>query len=95
MASENDLSLLEAYAEEMDLYGSLTLKSLIDSHRNLRQMALRDNEARREEMQRGFNAGFNAGFKQGEELATEHNYLSREALRCMTLAELSSILFED
>ena len=83
--------MLQEYGREMGLYGALTLKDLIDSHRNLRQMQMRDNEERRAEMQRGFDAGF----KQGKEMATKHNYLSREALRGMTLAELSSILYED
>lgn len=91
MASENDLALLETYAKEMDLHGALTLKDLIDAHRNLRAMAMRDNDERRAEMQRGFDAGF----KSGEEMATKHHYISRESLRGMTLAELSSILYED
>ncbi len=84
-------SLLEAYAREMDLHGPLTLETLIDSHRSLRALALRTNEERRAEMQRGFDAGF----KSGEEMATKHHYISREALRGMTLAELSNILYED
>jgi hypothetical protein len=91
MENENDLALLESYAKEMGLYGALTLKDLIESHRRLRELSMRDNDARREELRRGYEAGF----KQGEELAIKHNYLSREALRNMTLAELSSILFEE
>ena len=91
MESENYKEMLEAYAKEMDFYGPLTLKDLIDAHRNLRSMAMRSMEERSAEMQRGFDAGY----KSGEQIATKHNYLSREALRSMTLAQLSSILFED
>jgi hypothetical protein len=91
MASDNDLALLETYAKEMGLYGELTLESLIESHRRLRNQALREADERRAEMQRGFDAGF----RSGEEIATTHRYISREALRGMTLAQLSEILFED
>ena len=91
MENENNLYLLEEYGQEMGLHGALTLKSLIDSHRNLRTLQMRDNEERLSEMQRGFDAGF----KQAQEMVTKYHYLSREALRGMTLAELSSILYED
>lgn len=91
MASENDLALLEAYGNELDLHGTLTLKSLIDSHRNLRALALQTHEERRTEVQRGFDRGF----EMGTQHALTNRYLSREDLRKMTVAELAAALYED
>ena len=87
----SDAELLLAYGQEMDLHGALTLKDLIDSHRRLRAEAMKTNEERQAEVQRGFSAGLEMGKQQ----ALTFHYLSREDLRKMTLADLSSILFED
>jgi hypothetical protein len=84
-------NLLQEYAAEIGLHGTLTLENLIDSHRRLRERAQVSNEKLRQEMKRGFDAGY----KNGVEQATKFNYLSREALRNMTLAKLAEILSED
>lgn len=88
---KSDAELLKDYGREMELHGALTMKDLIDSHRNLRTLARRDHEARLAEMRRAFDTGFESGKQQ----ALTYHYLSREDLRKMTLAELSAILFED
>ena len=91
MENENDLAQLQAYGEEMDLHGALTLKDLIASHRHLRSLNLE----RSVEWQQEVKKGYEAGYSNGKAQAIEYDYLSRETLRGMTLAELSSILAED
>lgn len=91
MASENDLSLLEDYRQEMDLHGALTLESLINSHRHLRTLNLE----RHQEWQAEVKKGYDAGYTNGRAQAIEYDFLSRDALRSMTLAELAAILHED
>lgn len=90
MEDENDLAQLEAYGEEMDLHGALTLKSLIDSHRRLRSLNLE----RSEEWQQQVKKGYEAGYTNGRAQAIEHDFLSRETLQTMTLGQLAEILVE-
>jgi hypothetical protein len=89
--NENDLELLHEYSKELGLYDTFTIKSLIESHRQLRKISAQKAEEFRTECKRGYDAGFESGTKH----ALEYNYLSREAIRNMKFRELVEILYEE
>lgn len=82
---------LEEYSLEMDLINRLTLKDLIASHKRLREAASRDADAIRVEVEK---ARVN-GHEEGKRYALEHDYISRERLKQVTLRELSELLADD
>jgi hypothetical protein len=78
--------LLKEYAEELGI--SLSLESLIEAHRVLRERALRTNEAMRREMDQAREHAR----QQAEEEAKKYGWFSAERLRAMTLGELTELL---
>jgi hypothetical protein len=86
----NEAQLLREYAEEMGLFGPLTLEKLIASHRHLRAQSIRRSDELRAEQQRAVAHGE----QQGLELVTKGRYISHDDLRKMTLAEISAMLYD-
>ncbi len=79
-----DNELLSQYAIELDA-GSLTLPSLIESHRRLRAW----HRERREEIKAGFREAYDEGYALGMSKATEQAIVSRiKELSVMDLANL-------
>ena len=90
MSFDHMLDRLAAYARELDLHGTISLDSLIDSHRTLRAHYVADRKVWLKELE---NARA-AGRAQGLEQVTQGEYISVEALRKMTVAELASFIGE-
>ena len=85
---DNDIEHFYIYAKEFTL--PITLKSLIGSHKNLRQ----ENKIKHDEWLRELSAGRELGRKQGLEMVTEHEFVSVEKLKSMTINELVSFLYD-
>ncbi len=80
---------LDLYAEEMGLsVTTLTLESLIDSHRELRKRRLEFTEERLKH----FHEARERGYQVGLEYAQKNGCISREALKKMSLENLMEFL---
>jgi hypothetical protein len=84
------LARLAEYGRELDLHGMISLDDLIYSHRQLRAHYIADRKVWFQELE---NARA-AGRAQGLEQVTQGEYISVEALRKMTVAELASFIGE-
>lgn len=84
----NDEELLAAYAKELELFGTLTLRGLIDSHRHLRAMNVQTEDERRKVM---IDAAERARVAAREEVLI----YSHERLRAMTVRELANLLSDE
>lgn len=78
---------IAAYANELGI-GSMTVESLIDSHRYLRGENVKRIEEQRAEMQRCRDIAT----QQARQWVTEHEYVSVERLRTMTLAQIAELI---
>lgn len=79
---------LSDYANELGLYGEMTLKSLISSHRELRKQALMKQEEWLEELAKGREIGK----KQGIQQVTDGEYIAKDELKKMTLQEICEFI---
>lgn len=84
------MEALKKYADELGVM-SLTLESLIASHRSLRTMAMQTNEERRAEMQRARDIAT----QQANERVMHGEYISVEKLRTMTIKEITELICEE
>jgi uncharacterized protein YlaI len=81
---------LKTYAREIGVE-SMTLVSLIDSHRHLRNQALKSNDELRHEInecRERVAASTRASIQHGE-------YISVEKLRTMNLGEIAKLIYEE
>ena len=85
---DNDIEHFYIYAKEFTL--PITLKSLIESHKNLHQQ----NKIKHDEWLRELSAARELGRKQGLEMVSEHEFVSVEKLKSMTINELVSFLYD-
>jgi hypothetical protein len=87
-----DEQLLEEYTKEIfgNLSSNMTVASLIERHRHLRQKNVEWTKAYNEEREKGYNAGYEFGVKNAAE-----NAIMLEDLRKMTLQEISNLIGTD
>lgn len=78
---------ISAYAKELGVE-SMTVDSLIRSHRNLRNWNIEWIADRNAEM----NKAREAASRQAREWVTEHEYVSVERLRTMTIAQIAELI---
>ena len=88
MMDDNDIEMLNTYGQEMGLTDGLTLWELIESHRSLRNLNMKRQAAWREALADAHVCGLERGRAQ----ALEHEFVSREKLKTMTLKEISNLL---
>lgn len=79
---------IDDYANEMGIKSGMSLKQLIDSHRNLRAQAIKSNKEVQAEMQKARQHATDMTVKE----LKEQGWFSVERLREMTLAELSEFI---
>lgn len=80
---------LKKYAEEVGSE-SMTLTSLIDSHRYLRQQAMASHEERRQEAQRWYDMSAS----NAREYVLHGEYVSVAKLKAMTLKEIVDFAYD-
>lgn len=83
------LQQISEYARSIDV-GSMSLSSLIDSHRTLRDLNKKDHETRLKEYREMHEKGRQDGYN----YATKHEYISREDLKKMTVSELAELVHD-
>ena len=84
-----DEQLLEEYSKEIfgNLSSTMTVASLIERHRHLRQKNVEWTKAYNEEREKGYNAGYEFGVKDAAK-----NTIMLEDLRKMTLQEIANLI---
>ena len=81
-------NLLKNYSEEIGLYNEMTIEALIESHRHLRNL----NQIHHKEWLKELEKGREIGRIQAEIFVKEHEWISVERLKSMTVAELVNFL---
>lgn len=79
---------LAEYSSSLGLHDSMTIDSLIASHRHLREKNVETNVAFRESIQ----AAIDKAEKDAYEYALTHNYINVEDLALMTIGEISELI---
>jgi hypothetical protein len=91
MMDDTDVEMLNAYGQELGLTDGLTLWELIESHRSLRDL----NVKRQATWHEALADARKRGLERGRAQALEHEFVSREKLKAMTIKELSDLLNEE
>lgn len=84
-----ETSLLDEYSKELDLTSPMSLESLIQSHKTLRQMRLDVEEERNKYVQSGFEQGYKSAIQ-----TVDNEYISISKLKTMTITQLVWLLEE-
>lgn len=83
---------LKEYAKEIGILDlDLSLDDLIDSHRRLRSINQQNNQQWLKEIEKARERAYN----DARDYALKHDFISRDALKKMTMQELSNLLCED
>lgn len=91
MMDDADVEMLNRYGQELGLTDGLTLWELIESHRSLRDL----NVKRQATWLDALADARKRGLERGRARALEHEFVSREKLKAMTIKELSDLLNEE
>lgn len=75
---------IENYSKELDLHTTMTIESLIDSHRHLREKNMKSHQEWLKELEKAREFGR----KQGIEMVTHGQYIEVSKLKSMTITEL-------
>lgn len=81
---------MAAYSKEIGLWDPMSIDSLIDSHRKLRQANAQTWDERQAEMQKAREYAA----ADARKWVTEHEYVSVERLRTMTLTQIVELINE-
>lgn len=82
-----DTKLLEEYGKEISPFGTLTLEQLINSHKYLRSVVMKENKDRQDVINRGIETGV--------KLALNYNYIDIRTFFNMPLREIIDKYYEE
>lgn len=82
---------LAEYSQEIGLRETMTLRNLIDSHRTLRNISLKDVKEKMNEVE----AARKRAYADAKECATTYDWFSKERLKGLTIGELVQLLYEE
>jgi hypothetical protein len=82
-----DTKLLEEYSKEISPFGTLTLEQLINSHKHLRSVVMKENKDRQDVIDRGIETSV--------KLVLNYNYVDIRTFFNMSLREIINKYYEE